>query len=413
VLKLGRNKTTLLWDALLSGQTSDVEALLAQSPSAAQAEVPKRLARRDEMIPFGATPLHLTAIRGQAELTRRLVQFGAQVDAPDDEGRTPLHCAAAAGQNEIAKLLLRRDASVTVIDAYGQTSLHAAGCGGADDAAQAMIHAGADLLTADNYGNTPLHCAVSGACEETVRLLLKKRVPVDVRNERQRTPLHVAVISEDHSVYSHIDPDRLDCRHCIERIAGQLLEHGADPNAVDNTGSTPLDLFEFLEGNRDDDPLVQQLVAYGGQWFRYKHRHDDDPGASKFGTRHGAPVATERAPAPTPREPASREPVGTPIQLSQRPVLIGRSRDCDVRYRSRTLSRHHACIRYEGGSYVIQDEGSRNGIVINGEKVGESHVLEPGDIIALGVYEFAFDGDSLAPLTAELSDEQLAAEGLK
>jgi ankyrin repeat protein len=411
VFKLGR-KATPFWQALLDGNRSELQALLQDSPELSQAAIPQRLARRYETVTPGATPLHVAAAEGDAQLTRVLVQLGGEVDAADESHQTPLHTAALAGQGELVKLLLRREASVTVTDARQQTPLHAAGRGGSDTAALALIDAGADLHQEDGAGNTPLHCAVAGGCEQTVAHLLDAGAAVNACNERGRTPLHTVVISEDHSVYSHIDPDRLDRRHCMERIAKQLLERGADANAVDATGSTALDLFEFLEGNRDDDPLVQQLRNYGGQWFRYRHRHSEELSqASHFGTHHAMPA--QSGGGGDNGAGIAQEAAGEAISLTNRTVLIGRSRECDIRYKSRTLSRHHACIRPQGGQYIIQDEGSRNGIVINGEKVGQSHVLEPGDIITLGVYEFAFDGQSITPLTEELDEAQLSAEGQK
>jgi hypothetical protein len=409
MFKLGRSRTTPFWQTLLEGAPHDAAAWLEQSPELSQEPVPARLSRRFDAVTAGARPLHIAAGRGEAELVRMLVKLGGSVEAVDDAGQTPLHAAAQAGQDEIVKLLLRRQASVTATDAQGQTPLHAAGRSGCDAGALALIDAGADVHEPDATGNTPLHWAVAGGCERTVQQLLEARVAINGTNDRGRTPLHVAVISEDHSVYSHIDPDRLDARHCTERIAEQLLEHGADANAVDGTGCTALDLFEFLEGDRETDPLVQQLKAHGGQWFRYQHRHNDDASsASHFGTHHGAPAP----PTAQPQQGAAleRELAGEPIILSNRSVLIGRSRECDVRYKSRTLSRHHACIRPEGERYIIQDEGSRNGIVINGEKVGQSHALKSGDVISLGVYEFAFDGQQLLPLTGELDEHELASE---
>lgn len=69
---------------------------------------------------------------------------------------------------------------------------------------------------------------------------------------------------------------------------------------------------------------------------------------------------------------------------------IGRGFDNEMIIEERTVSRNHAEIRREGGTYRIVDLDSTNGILVNSLKVRD-HVLRPGDRIRLGTVEFAFD----------------------
>jgi len=48
-------------------------------------------------------------------------------------------------------------------------------------------------------------------------------------------------------------------------------------------------------------------------------------------------------------------------------IVIGRSKGCDLQLLDPTVSARHACIRLEGGSNVIVDEGSTNGLVVSAE----------------------------------------------
>lgn len=48
-------------------------------------------------------------------------------------------------------------------------------------------------------------------------------------------------------------------------------------------------------------------------------------------------------------------------------IVIGRSKGCDLQLLDPTVSARHACIRLEGGSNVIADEGSTNGLVVRAE----------------------------------------------
>jgi diguanylate cyclase (GGDEF)-like protein len=52
-------------------------------------------------------------------------------------------------------------------------------------------------------------------------------------------------------------------------------------------------------------------------------------------------------------------------------TTIGRDRDSNVRYEDRGLSRHHARIIREGARYFIEDDGSRNGTYVDGERIAE------------------------------------------
>jgi len=68
----------------------------------------------------------------------------------------------------------------------------------------------------------------------------------------------------------------------------------------------------------------------------------------------------------------------------QKIVDIGRENELnDVALDDRTISRQHARIRYEKGSFVIYDLASANGVLVNGEKV-QRRALTHGDRIKLG-----------------------------
>ena len=76
--------------------------------------------------------------------------------------------------------------------------------------------------------------------------------------------------------------------------------------------------------------------------------------------------------------------------LSGNRVLLGRSRDCDVTLDDPNVSRRHAELRREGGTWVVSDLGSTNGVKVNGQRVHE-HPLSPGDEIVLGLEQLTFE----------------------
>jgi hypothetical protein len=71
--------------------------------------------------------------------------------------------------------------------------------------------------------------------------------------------------------------------------------------------------------------------------------------------------------------------------------VIGRSRDCDVTVDDANVSRHHAEIRPSGGSWIVRDLGSTNGVKVNGRKIQGPQSLKPGDVVELGTSRLTFD----------------------
>jgi pSer/pThr/pTyr-binding forkhead associated (FHA) protein len=56
-----------------------------------------------------------------------------------------------------------------------------------------------------------------------------------------------------------------------------------------------------------------------------------------------------------------------------------------------TVSRRHASIEQSGGSYVIRDEGSSNGVYVNGVKISGMQPIHSGDEIQIGNTRFRFE----------------------
>ncbi|MFF4778916.1 FHA domain-containing protein [Microtetraspora fusca] len=81
---------------------------------------------------------------------------------------------------------------------------------------------------------------------------------------------------------------------------------------------------------------------------------------------------------------------GQRFPISDKPITFGRRGDNSVVITSERASRFHAEVRREADGYVVHDRGSRNGTLVNGERV-TSHVLRPGDVITVGGETFRFE----------------------
>ena len=89
------------------------------------------------------------------------------------------------------------------------------------------------------------------------------------------------------------------------------------------------------------------------------------------------------------------------------PVILGRSRSCDLRLSDTDASRRHAEIIPVTGGWVVRDLDSTNGTFVNGERVTERQ-LRPGDRIEIGssTVTFCEVDAALDPSAADVDQEK-------
>ena len=84
---------------------------------------------------------------------------------------------------------------------------------------------------------------------------------------------------------------------------------------------------------------------------------------------------------------ANGKQMGKKISISSPKFLIGRGEECNLRPQSSLVSRKHCVILIEKDSAAIEDLGSTNGTLVNGEKLAERRELKNGDRIKVGMLE--------------------------
>ena len=178
----------------------------------------------------GLTPLMCAAATrdyfSDDGIIRLLIDEGADANAVDRNGRTPLILAAHSASNaEVLRVLIEGGADVNAVDKYGQTPLIIAARNTSNaEVLRVLIGGGADVNAVDKDGRTPLILAVRYKSDpEVLSVLIEGGADVNTVDEDGRTPLILAVRYES-------DPEVL-------RV---LIEGGADVNAVDKDGWTPL-----------------------------------------------------------------------------------------------------------------------------------------------------------------------------
>lgn len=86
-------------------------------------------------------------------------------------------------------------------------------------------------------------------------------------------------------------------------------------------------------------------------------------------------------------------------------VTIGRDPNAEILINDAEISRHHAVIKAGPEGYMIEDLGSTNGTIINGQRIVGPHILHEGEMINLGehialIFEAQLDFDPDATLAS-------------
>jgi hypothetical protein len=82
---------------------------------------------------------------------------------------------------------------------------------------------------------------------------------------------------------------------------------------------------------------------------------------------------------------------GRAIVLGKQGAVLGRSRECEVVIEDENVSRRHAEVRPSGGSWIVRDLGSTNGVKVNGRRIDAPQSLKPGDRIEVGLSTLTFE----------------------
>ena len=75
---------------------------------------------------------------------------------------------------------------------------------------------------------------------------------------------------------------------------------------------------------------------------------------------------------------------GKIYELTQDVLIVGRDIGNQIVINDPEISRKHAQLKAQGGSYVIEDLGSTNGTFVNGQRLMGPHLLRHGEIIMFG-----------------------------
>ena len=116
--------------------------------------------------------IHLAAQYASPEIFQQLLDKGARIDAPDENGSTPLMVASEYGNTGVVKILLDEGAEVNAHNKNGWTALMVASYYGKADAVEILLYGGSEVDAQNEAGWTPLTLASHKRNADVVKILL-------------------------------------------------------------------------------------------------------------------------------------------------------------------------------------------------------------------------------------------------
>src|SRR5688572_28351330 len=170
-------------------------------------------------------------------------------------------------------------------------------------------------------------------------------------------------------------------------LAGYLLEHARR----EKVSLVTRPQIEF----QTDDRLRLGEFGIQARLVRPPERAEEQPSQGDHGHTMVYTVSDRLAEPlrePDPRRGTARlRAAGRTELLGSGGAVLGRSRDADVTIDDPNVSRRHAEVRPSGGSWIVRDLGSTNGVKVNGRRIQGPQSLRTGDTIELGTARVTFE----------------------
>lgn len=198
---------------------------------------------------FSIMPIHKAVKLGNIALVNLLLQHGANPNQRDEKGQTPLFYIEDLSP-EIAlamiAILIKYRSKPDMKDYIGESVLHKVSRKGNHVIIEALIQSGlsVDIKSSKNK-NTALHVACAHVRIDAAFMLIKYSANVNSKNYIKQTPLHEALGAIKN----------VKNASQIKNLVELLVKNGADVNAQDEGGNTPLHVMVKSTSSRNPDVL--------------------------------------------------------------------------------------------------------------------------------------------------------------
>ncbi|KAK3596502.1 hypothetical protein CHS0354_007409 [Potamilus streckersoni] len=207
--------------------------------------------------PHGHTCLMYAAVHRNADTSKLLITYGADVNAKNDQSETAILYAIFRDDLNLVKILLEAGTDPNTLQSTDEKNsiLLLTAYDGQYDFMKTIIDHGADVNLENSMGYTPMHISAWNGYLDCVKLLLEHGAKHDNPTKDKNTPLALACHGNHPNVVEFLLPlgcninnaDKdLDTALIYATYNGMtssvrsLLKFGADPNQVNRAKCSPL-----------------------------------------------------------------------------------------------------------------------------------------------------------------------------
>jgi len=210
----------------------------------------------------GDTSLHYAAGEGNLEVTKYLVEHGANIEAANKWGNTPILAAVIGRKLETSRYLVEQGVNIHVTNEWGITPLISAASRGELEIIKLLIANGADIEAKSDKGNTALMWASRSGHVNAVRYLVDMGADKSALNKKKQSA---------YSIAQEIDrADIMSLTNTVSTTSDEAVKRAFSKAKAENSISA----YEHFQAFYPNNPPYTQEAARLAQQLRMSRKDE-------------------------------------------------------------------------------------------------------------------------------------------